>query len=202
MPGRPTKEAANNTGFDLHFKTFGEPALEEAAAEALMFCREMEMGLEPRWLTLLGPAGVGKTHLARWITCFFVCRVQRFPLAGKTGWIIGERPGVLWSWRNVSRRMKGGEFGLVERICEDWFAAIDDVGAEHDPTNFMASSLDQIANARLDKWTVLTSNFLLHQVAEQCDQRIASRMLRGRNRVVEINAKDFALRREKGSENR
>ncbi len=39
-------------------------------------------------------------------------------------------------------------------------------------------SLDELLNARLGKWTVITSNLNIGQIAERLDVRISSRLMR------------------------
>jgi DNA replication protein DnaC len=59
------------TEFDFRFETFGEKKLREMLAAAQDFVRDMATGAPPRWLSLLGRSGTGKTHLARGISRFF-----------------------------------------------------------------------------------------------------------------------------------
>ena len=57
--------------WDFGFQTFGEAKLSEMLDAAKDFIRDMAIGTAPRWLSLLGRSGTGKTHLARSITRFF-----------------------------------------------------------------------------------------------------------------------------------
>src|SRR5258708_12882523 len=59
------------TEFDFRFETFGEKKLCEMLAAAQDFVRDMATGAAPRWVSLLGRSGTGKTHLARGISPFF-----------------------------------------------------------------------------------------------------------------------------------
>jgi DNA replication protein DnaC len=166
--------------------------------EASRFCLDMLAGSEPRWLSLLGTSGAGKSHLSAWILRFFQCRVQRHFIHGKAGYVLSERTASYRDWRRCSARFKNQEWDLVDAICEDWLCVLDDIGAEHDPNSFAASKLDEICNRRLGKWTVITSNLQLEQISAQMDPRIASRLLRGGNVVVGIDTEDYALRMRKG----
>ena len=77
-------------------------------------------------------------------------------------------------------------------VCDDWFVALDDIGAER-TSDFSVSKLDQIIDARLGKWTVITCNFTREQIAEHMDVRIASRLGRGKNVIVDnINVLDYS----------
>ena len=57
--------------FDFGFETLGEKKLCEMLSAAKDYIREMGIGATPRWLSLLGWSGTGKTHLARGISRFF-----------------------------------------------------------------------------------------------------------------------------------
>ena len=58
--------------WDFGFQTFGEAKLCEMLGAAEDFIRDMAIATAPRWLSLLGRSGTGKTHLARSITRFLV----------------------------------------------------------------------------------------------------------------------------------
>jgi chromosomal replication initiation ATPase DnaA len=57
--------------WDFGFQTFDEAKLSEMLDAAKDFIRDMATGTAPRWFSLLGRSGTGKTHLARSITRFF-----------------------------------------------------------------------------------------------------------------------------------
>ncbi len=81
----------------------------------------------------------------------------------------------------------------MRAVCNDWFVALDDIGAEK-ASDFSVSKLDQIVDARLGKWTVITCNFTRQQIADQMDVRIASRLGRGNNVIVDnIKVPDYSL---------
>jgi DNA replication protein DnaC len=57
--------------------------------------------------------------------------------------------------------------------------------------------LCQILSKREKKWTVVTANLSLAEIAKQMDSRISSRLLRNNSYVVEVNAEDYEIRRRK-----
>jgi DNA replication protein DnaC len=82
----------------------------------------------------------------------------------------------------------------MDAVCNDWFVALDDIGAES-ASDFYVSKLDQIIDARLGKWTVITCNFTREEIAEQMDVRIAARLGRGNNVIVgNIRVPDYSIR--------
>jgi DNA replication protein DnaC len=86
-----------------------------------------------------------------------------------------------------------GDFGLPEYLADDFLVAIDDLGAARDTTNFVADAIYRLANSRIGRWTIFTSNLNLADVATKIDERVASRMIRDRNVVHRIAAGDYAM---------
>ena len=170
--------------FDFGFETFGEMKLCEMLNAAKDFIRDMAIGAAPRWVSLLGLSGTGKTHLARGISRFFKANASVYIDPG-TGAHLGRRGGFI-GWRKV-----------VDHLARTWFVALDDIGAER-ASDFSVSKLGQIIDARLGKWTVITCNFAREQIAEHMDVRIASRLGRGNNVIVDnINVLDYSTRSHK-----
>lgn len=149
----------------------------------------------PYWLTLSGDSGIGKTHLAKAVRQQFLDqnRFERFPdyennrVVGNTEWYC--------DWRKFADDIRSGSYErLVEDAIDEWFVIIDDFGAERDPSGFIAAASDRILNDRKNKWTLITTNLSLKNIGERLDVRIASRLMRDRNQVVEVEAEDYALR--------
>jgi DNA replication protein DnaC len=181
--------------FDFGFETFGEMKLCEMLNAAKDFIRDMAIGAAPRWVSLLGWSGTGKTHLARGISRFFKANASVYIDPG-TGAHLSRRGGFI-GWRKVVDHLRDGDYEIMHAVCEDWFVALDDIGAER-ASDFSVSKLDQIIDARLGKWTVITCNFAREQIAEHMDVRIASRLGRGNNVIVDnINVLDYSTRSHK-----
>lgn len=101
---------------------------------------------------------------------------------------------VFIDWRKLCSRLRSGGWDELNWIEDTWLVVLDDIGTEYDPHGAMLSALDRIINGRLRKWTVITSNFSMEQIAEKLDVRIASRMKRDGAKILEIDAMDYALR--------
>jgi len=179
------------------FNTFGEPSLVAAKRETETFIRSIKTGLQPYALSLLGNSGTGKTMLSKIV--MGELRVN--------GWgcieSVAERieggkfiraTASFRDWRRVSDKIKSGEYDIIDALEEPFLLVLDDVGSDYDPSKMVASKLDRLIRSRRGKWTFITCNLLLHQVAEGLDPRIASFMIRDGNKVVEINSTDFSLR--------
>jgi DNA replication protein DnaC len=181
--------------WDFGFHTFGEARLSEMLGAAKDFICDMALGTAPRWLSFLGRSGTGKTHLARGITRFFKAEAAIYIESGTEAHLI--RRGGFIGWRKVVDHLRDGDYGIMDAVCNDWFVALDDIGAER-ASDFSVSKLDQVVDARLGKWTVITCNSSREEIAEHMDVRIASRLGRGKNVMVDgIYVRDYSTRWQK-----
>ena len=183
------------SSWDFGFQTFDEAKLSEMLDAAQDFIRDMAMETAPRWLSLLGRSGTGKTHLARSITRFFKAEMAIYIEPGTGAHLI--RRGGFIGWRKVVDHLRDGDYGIMDGVCNDWFVALDDIGAER-ASDFSVSKLDQVVDVRLGKWTVITCNFSREEIAEHLDVRIASRLGRGTNVIIDgIYVRDYSTRCQK-----
>lgn len=176
-----------------------EPSLRRAADEGARFVAEVAAGAPPRWLTFSGPCGSGKTFLSHQI---FAEAAKHNP-GNASLWLAGtneyrersRRPRCVWMTEaDFAARLRGGEYDLPDYLARDFLVAIDDLGATRDPSAFVADALGKLANLRLGKWTLFTTNLSLPEISERMDERIASRLVRPPgNRLVRITAHDYAL---------
>jgi DNA replication protein DnaC len=193
-----TPKLVNRTDWRPKFDAY-EPSLVRAQANAIDMVSEMESDSNPRWLTLVGCCGCGKTMLAQQL---FI-QSQKTNPGAKSVWISGNgfysqynrRPRCVWLTANIfADRMRSGEYDLPEYLSNDYFVVIDDIGTTRDKTDFVADGLYRLCNSRIGKWTVFTTNLSLPEISDRVDERVASRMIRDGNQVVKITAKDYALK--------
>lgn len=178
------------------FETAGEPQLAEMLAASQRFADEMKSGMTPRWLSMLGKSGIGKTHLATKL--FGWCdRFGCFFTEPKTG-ASNCHPIAFASWRRTADRLRNGEWGLIKELADKWFLVIDDLGAEFQGgSGAVKAALERLIDDRLGKWTVITSNLYTAEIAESIDTRISSRMLRGGSVIIQAKAAlDYSLRKK------
>lgn len=185
--------------FNRNFQTLNDPQLENMRDISLQFASDMLGGGSPRWLSLLGNSGAGKTLIAR-----IVYRLYRWKFDGEINWTRSRLHGShlyrfrcgFMNWGTVvNQRMLKGDFRFLEDLRDYDFFAIDDIVAEHEKhRELSASKLYDVLEARLGKWTVITANLSLDQIGERLDPRISSRMLRGGSDVVDVEVPDFNLR--------
>lgn len=184
--------------------------------EAQKFVAAIIAGEEPRWLTLLGPSGNGKTWLAErindWIRRYgetMYDRNHRTKIDPDhrdylACYLYAQEGRVMVKWGQVIEECRGRDFRRYERACKDFYKVIDDLGANcanasGDITPFAVQTIAEVLERRLRRWTVITSNFTRKQFAEKFDVRISSRLMRDRNVIVETNARDYAIRKEKAA---
>lgn len=172
----------------------------KAAAER--FALEMLGHMAPRWLSLLGTSGAGKTMLAKWIKGVFKEHLDWqiiWPATEQTktestphGRIIRHRGGYQ-TWAGIARDLREQEYRKFDDLCALTFLVVDDIGAEHGST-FINSKLYELCSRRENKWTVFTGNLSLSDIEQTIDARVASRMIRHGSVVVDVDVPDWNMR--------
>jgi len=159
------------------------------------FITEMKAGSTPRFLSLLGTSGAGKTMLAKRVWCWFEAwgKFYTEPACGANC----VRSGQFCNWRQfVEQCLGSGDFSRTLDLCEDWFVVLDDIGAKRDKSGAWLDKLDTILAHRSERsWTLITANLSLQEISNQLDTRIASRLLRGGSVVVEVDVPDYSVRK-------
>jgi DNA replication protein DnaC len=174
------------------FETFGDPELEKMLCAAGQFCTAVKLGHSPRWLSLLGDSGTGKTHLAKRIWDW-LCEYHR---AGDfdLGTVVLDYSPRIIHWPSFVLDLRAGtEYERIRDMRRWPFLVLDEIGGERDNSGFAAEQLTTLVCCRTGRWTVLTSNLTLLEL-EKIDVRLASRMLRNGGAVIEVKAQDYSLR--------
>ena len=87
-------------------------------------------------------------------------------------------------------------YGYINKASEVDILFLDDLGAEY-KTDYGLNALNEIFNRRLGKWTFITYNLSLQYIYNDFDGRIASRMMRGNNEIIQTDAIDYNLRKNR-----
>jgi len=173
------------------FQTLADPQLEAMLTNANTFANDMIANRNPRWLSLLGTSGVGKTMLGMLI--YDIAKRQKhlqWHARLNSCWAINAE-----KWSDVANRFIEQKW-LSEYLSLANFLFLDDIGADHDKSGWLANCLYKVLDSRVGKWTVLTSNLSLDQIGTRIDNRVSSRMIRGNSQVVDVDTVDFNLRRK------
>lgn len=161
------------------------------------FVREMKAKSQPRWLSLVGSSGIGKTYLAR--------RVWRWHLNSGLFHAYADEskspaevvyPREWCHWPRLAADLKGnaGYERLRELESAD-FTVFDEIGANRDASGHVTDCLANALCARVGKWTIITSNKGLGEIQRDIDSRISSRMVRDGSVVLDVDLEDYSLRK-------
>lgn len=198
---RPTASLTSDGGKrfleHLSFEMCGDPVLEKMALESLQFALEVRDGCLPRWLSMCGVSGTGKSHLAKGLFTYgrFLTRLQAQGdiYLGPGARLFSSR---LFKWPDIVSGFACGAYGCLDDMKREWLVVIDDIGSTTTLTQLAQDKLFEVLNAREGKWTVLTSNLQYKALAE-IDVRIADRLIREPNRVVACKTTSYSLRKRK-----
>ncbi len=169
--------------------------------EAVSFIDDLFNSRNPRWLSIVGTSGAGKTMLSKIIWHLF--RDHRHTVIDwtRTRQTEGVNPRIIrWrggfiNWSKAVNRMLKGDYEFLEDLRAYDFFVLDDIVSEYQKMRELSTSkLYDVLESRLGKWTVLTANVTLEQIGMILDPRIASRMMRGNSVVVDVDVPDFNLR--------
>lgn len=164
------------------------------AASAFAADVDSTPGVPPRWLTLCGASGCGKTHLARELYNWF--RRYKAHFIHPTLGINQLHDCRFVDTSELAGDLKKGLYAHAAEIARCHFLVLDDLGAERDTSGFLAEQFLKLLNQRMGKWTIITSNLTLSQISDQLDARIADRMRRGNSIVLESKSPSFADREQ------
>ncbi len=190
--GTSSKRDYKPERYELGYVTDGLAPCVDAAHKAVQWwLNDILHGARDRvrWVTLHGTTGSGKTHLVR-------AAIATLRAHGAQA----QR----WSWGRLRDMLLDDNPGLWDQVARMPHLALDDIFTgymESDKSAALnASLLYDLLEARLDKWTLLTSNL---SPADMPDMRIASRLVRGMSEVVNMQgAQDYGIlqfqRREAG----
>lgn len=179
----------------FEYRTCGDPVLESMLRAAGSFMAEVRSGGQPRWLSLVGISDTGKTHLAKRI----YRKASRSGLF-KTSMTDDKEeisyPVEFCYWPGRAEELQKNEDAKFHHMKNVKFLVLDDIGAIVDKSGFVTSKLGILMGQRENMWTVVTANLGPAEIAAKLDTRIASRMIRGRNVLVQCNTTPFALRKK------
>lgn len=172
------------------FDMCGDPELIKMVSAVNDLQREMiPVEQKPRWLTILGTTGTGKTYLCRKAQ---EAIFKRLTVAKKAKHQFSNADVEMHDWPTLVDRFRDGEYYMTEHLIGLDCLTIDDIGAEM-ATPLGLEKLFRIMNGRVGKWTILTSNLSQKRIRE-IDPRFDSRLTRDGSVLIEVVTDDYCRR--------
>jgi len=151
------------------------------------FCSAVIQREQPRrWLSLLGPSGVGKTHVLKQVLACLQSAAARghwkipTPTGHRSPQVAHLIPAVDLQDFRAPRDYARYDVIYIEDIGSG--AALDHRGAGA----VTRSRIAELLQLRSGKWTLLDANLYRREIGEQLDGRIASRLKRDGSWMVEV----------------
>ncbi len=173
--------------WDWRFEAY-DPGLEPVLPAVKDFCASVLNKSEPKWITLLGPSGVGKTHILTRAFRFLARFMPYIPTA--TGRRIPQCAHIMPS-TDLNDYKSPRDYAAYDLIY------IEDIGAgaglDKGTGAVLRGRVAELMQLRAFKWTMCDANMYRSEIAERVDPRIASRLKRDGSFLIEIppNVPDF-----------
>lgn len=155
---------------------------------AKIFCSAALNGQEPRWLSFLGPSGVGKTHLMKQVLKFLRAH---WSLQVRNVWPDGSRSGRTRQFAHITPAIDLDTYQAAREYAENFdLVYIEDIGSgagDKGSGAVIAGRVAELLQLRSRKWTLCDANMNREQIAEKLDPRIASRLRRDHSVCIEIS---------------
>lgn len=170
-------------GYQWRFEVYHQgvkPMLPAAKA----FCAEVLDGSRGRWLTFLGPSGIGKTLLMKQIIALLKREwksIQTGDAAFRTPQMAHIIPATDLEDFKAPRYYAGYDLLYVEDIGSG-----SGLEGERGPGAVLRGRIAELLQLRTGKWTLLDANYTRGEIASKLDPRIASRIKRDGSVLVSI----------------
>jgi DNA replication protein DnaC len=153
-------------------------SLAQAKLVVARFAEEFPLGSE-HGLLLIGPCGVGKTHLA-------VAALKEIALRGHSGLFYDYRELLKEIQGSYNAESQATEMGVLEPVLTTEVLVLDDVGSSK-PSSWALETVGHVLNTRYNKKrvTLLTTNFLDSDAAVNAASPAASRVAGMRAPTIE-----------------
>ncbi|MEN3940694.1 hypothetical protein WJU23_05315 [Prosthecobacter sp. SYSU 5D2] len=141
----------------------------------------------PRWLSLLGPSGVGKTHILKQAMSALRAAHSRgaWSIKTSTGWR-GPQMAHIIPAEDLSDWKAPKDYARYDVIY------IEDIGSgalmDKGAGGVITSRIKELLQLRSGKWTMLCANLYRGEIETAMDGRIASRLKRDGSTCIEIPA--------------
>lgn len=177
----------------LMLATSHHPKLAALANTLHAFCSDMwEFPSLGMLLVLCGPNGCGKTKSALAVNHWVNTVGSSKPVSVKDGhveWL----DSYFAHWPGFMDETRDGASKLIEKLIAAPVLILDEVGGDHDPSQFGVTKLSRILSERDGKWTIVTTNIPPANWADAFDVRVESRLHRN-SWVIDLDGvPDYSL---------
>jgi hypothetical protein len=162
------------------------PGLQAVLPAVMAFCSAVIRREPPRrWLSLLGPSGVGKTHvLKQALACLSAAAARGL---WKITTATGQRSPEL---AHLVPTVDLDDFRAAQDYAKYDLIYIEDIGSgatlERGAGAVTRSRVTELLQLRSNRWTLLDANLYRREIETQLDGRIASRLRRDGSWMVEV----------------
>lgn len=169
----------------------------KAAREALFnFCHEYSKSPDRgRTIVIYGENGSGKSRMVRSVIRWAQLCSGMMPEVYErlTQQQNRAKPSaMLVSWAEIVDGFKRDEWMILEDLQAANLLAIDDLGAEHDPSRIGVEKLYVLLSRRENSWNLITTNLSPSAWEQKFERRIASRLYRNALHLDMIQVPDFS----------
>lgn len=169
------------------FSIGGDPELKKMITAYAQLAVDIESSGHPRWLTVSGKTGIGKTILSQGFYKYLLSIISE-EVHHKVKLNRGSRGVSFHKWHDITRSLSDKRSLALDDIEDEWVTVVDDIGSVgNEFCGEKADNLYRLLEARAKKWTLFTTNLSLNQF-HQIDSRMADRFIRNGNQVVSVKA--------------
>lgn len=146
-------------------------SLSHARVCAEGFAAEFPFSREPG-LLIMGPCGVGKTHLA-------VAALKQIVARGHSGIFYDYRELLKEIQSSYSVESESTEMGVLDPVLKTDVLLLDDVGSGKPSSDWVRETVGHILNSRYNakRATIMTTNYLDSEVADRLRARPSTRVV-------------------------
>lgn len=143
-------------------------------------------------LVIHGNNGSGKSHTSRAVVNWACRNAINMPLVlSDDNLSCRLSTAEFHNWPQFVDTLKSGKWDMVEEMMHVNLLALDDIGAEHDPSKMGVEKLYLLLERRERNWTILTTNVRPEEWENRFERRISSRLLRNSRIVALDEVPDF-----------
>lgn len=139
--------------------------------------------VEPYWLTILGPSGVGKTLILRQCFRFLDRNEHLWEIPTVTGSRFGTRAHIV-PGEDLGDYKAPREYGKYDLLY------VEDIGSgagiDKGSGAVTTSRIAELLQYRTGRWTLLDANMTRADIEQKIDPRIASRLKRDGSILIQL----------------